>query len=357
MKICLVVGARPNLMKVAPVIREIKKYSDIEYTLIHTGQHYNTNMSDVFFEDLDIPEPDVNLGVKSSKAAIVDLVGEIFMLKKPDIIVVFGDVDSTLYASISASKSKYKLAHVEAGIRTFDRTAPEEINRIIADILSDFLFVATQCDIDNLLKEGISRTKIFHVGDVMVDNVQYNLSLTRNIQVPEGPYILLTLHRPHNVDAKENLEPILQAISELSKKIKVIFPVHPRTEKMIRSFELGKYVREVQIIEPMRYLDFLAFMVKSKAVVTDSGGVQIETTVLNVPCITLGKSIENVGRLYTVEKGTNVPVSGDKDEIIKETLKVISGDRKWTLINDRQLFDGKASERIVKILYEAFTKK
>jgi len=354
MKICLVVGARPNLMKVAPVIREIKKYPDIEYTLVHTGQHYSTNMSDVFFEDLEIPEPDVNLGVKSTKTTIIDLVSNVFMSKKPDVVVVFGDVDSTMYTAIAASKAGYKLAHVEAGMRSFDRTMPEEINRIVTDVLSDFLFVATQYDIDNLLKEGVDRTKIFHVGDIMIDNLQYNLPLTRNIQTPEGPYILLTLHRPSNVDVKENLKPILQATSELSKKIKVIFPIHPRTEKMIRSFELGKYIREVQIVEPMRYLDFLAFMIKSKAVVTDSGGMQVETTALNVPCITLR---ENTERPYTVEKGTNLLVGRNKDKIIEETFKVISGNQKWALINGGQWFDGRASERIVKILYENFTKK
>jgi len=353
MKLCLVVGARPNLMKVAPIIREVKKYLDIEYVLVHTGQHYSSNMSDVFFNDLDIPEPEVNLGITSSKVMIVDLISNVFMLRKPDIVVVFGDVDSTLYTSIAASKAGYKLAHVEAGMRSFDRSMPEELNRIVTDILSDLLFTTTEYDTNNLLREGVERTKIFQVGDIMIDNLLYNLPLVKDIFVPKKDYILVTLHRQSNVDVKENLETILLVLNELSRKVNVIFPLHPRTKKTIKQFKFENLLQNIEVVNPMSYLKFLAFMLKAKIVVTDSGGIQVETTALNIPCITLR---DNTERPYTVESGTNVLVGNDQNKILTESFNILSGNQKIPLVNGGQWFDGRAAERIVKILYES-TKK
>lgn len=353
MRLCLVVGARPNFMKVAPIIRELKKYPDIEYVLVHTGQHYSSNMSDIFFKDLDIPKPDVNLGVMSSNVMIVDLINNIFMLRKPDIVVVFGDVDSTLYTAIAASKSGYKLAHVEAGMRSFDRSMPEELNRIVIDVLSDFLFTATEYDTNNLLREGIDISRIFQVGDIMIDNLLYNLPLVRNILVPEKNYVLVTIHRQSNTDIKENLKMLLFTLDELSKKVNIIFPLHPRTKKMVKQFKLEKFLRNIDIVEPMSYLQFLAFMMKAKIVITDSGGIQVETTALNIPCITLRYNTE---RSYTVESGTNVLVGNNLEKILSESFNILSGNQKVPLVNGGQWFDGRAAERIIEILYES-TKK
>lgn len=361
MKIINVVGARPNFMKIAPIHREMGKYPGLNPLLIHTGQHYDQQMSKLFFQDLLLPEPDVYLGVGSGThteqtARIMLGFEKVMEEQKPDLVLVVGDVNSTAACSLVAAKMQTKIAHVEAGLRSFDRTMPEEINRMITDALSDFLFVTEKSGLENLKNEGIPDNKVFFTGNVMIDSLKFFLekaresSILSDLQVNGSPFALVTLHRPSNVDVKENLENLFYTFSVIGKDVKVVFPMHPRTKKMIDTFNLENYVASIEnliITDPIGYLDFMQLMQNARLILTDSGGIQEETTYLGIPCITIR---ENTERPITVDIGTNVLVGPKADRIIQETEKIISGYGKKGKIP--HLWDGKAAERIVKILSE-----
>lgn len=392
MKLINVVGARPNFMKIAPIIHAIKKHNNkihsslathhpkLDSILVHTGQHYDYEMSKVFFEDLEIPEPDIYLGVGSGTHAeqtgrVMMEFEKILFKEEPDLVVVVGDVNSTLACALVSVKLHIPVAHVEAGLRSFDRTMPEEINRLLTDAISDYLFTPSPDADENLKKEGIPEDKIFLVGDVMVDSLLFNLEkakktkilerlgLRRNpqseIQNPKSlrPYALLTLHRPSNVDDRESLYDILEALKRISKEIPIIFPIHPRTRKQVENFGFQDYFNYdsslttphsslgIHCIDPLGYLDFLKLMLHSKFIMTDSGGIQEETTVLDIPCLTLRDTTE---RSITITKGTNILVHNDTERIVKEASRILDGKGKKG--NCPELWDGKAGERIVEII-------
>jgi UDP-N-acetylglucosamine 2-epimerase (non-hydrolysing) len=392
MKIISVVGARPNFMKVAPIIRAINKYNKMmhdpgctmQHILVHTGQHYDHQMSKVFFQDLELPEPDIYLGVGSGTHAeqtgkVMIEFEKVLMSQKPDLLVVVGDVNSTLACSLASVKLHIPVAHVEAGLRSFDRTMPEEINRVLTDQISDYLFTPSPDADENLRKEGVSADKIFLVGDVMVDSllahkekakeskILHTLGLTsqksevksqksRNNCALIQPYALLTLHRPSNVDDKDALLKIVHALTEIGGHIPVIFPMHPRTKKQIEAFGLQEFFQTndyqsgiknsgTYTIDPLGYLDFLNLMMHATLVLTDSGGIQEETTILNIPCLTLRDTTE---RPITISEGTNVLVWHDTQSIIKEALTILNGHAKSG--NYPPLWDGKTAERIVDII-------
>ena len=365
--IYLIVGARPNFMKAAPLIRALEERApEIKSLLVHTGQHYDYEMSKAFFEDLDMPDPDIYLGVGSGTHAeqtakiMISLEKEIFD-NRPDLIVVFGDVNSTLAASVVASKLMVPVAHVEAGLRSFDRTMPEEINRIVTDILSDLLFTTERDAIENLRREGIPNEKIHFTGNVMIDTLltfadkARKSDITERLGLSDRNYAVLTLHRPSNVDVPEVFDGILEALAEVSKNIPVVFPVHPRTKKRLAEFGfLDKFSsdfrtppaeRGILLIDPVKYTEFLALEMKSLFVLTDSGGIQEETTFLGVPCLTLRNNTE---RPVTLEVGTNILVGTDPHRIIEESAKILRGEGKKGAIPE--LWDGKASHRIAKII-------
>ena len=354
MLICSVVGARPNFMKMAPVINEIRRRG-FNQILVHTGQHYDEKMSDVFFKELNLPRPDVYLGVGSDsharQTAQIMIEFEKFCLeKKPDIVIVGGDVNSTLAVALSASKLCIPVAHVEAGLRAFDRSMPEEINRILTDHISEFLFTTEQSANENLIKEGIPQEKIYFVGNCMIDSL--NQHIARAVErhtwtifglEPQG-YALLTLHRPSNVDIPEMLSHLANIINEIAKNLPVIFPVHPRTKKHIEYWNIH-FNKEVIVCEPLPYLDFLGLMAKSRFVLTDSGGIQEETTVLRVPCLTLRSNTE---RPITVFMGTNRIVGTDKDKILSAIGEILSGG--FNRGNLPPLWDGFAAKRVVDVI-------
>ena len=349
-------------MKIAPIIKEMSGYPDIQAILVHTGQHYDKKMSKTFFQDLGIPKPDINLEVGSGShawqtAEIMKRFGSVLEKEKPDLILVVGDVNSTIACALDAVKLGIKVAHVEAGLRSFDRTMPEEINRVLTDAISDYLFITERSAKENLLKEGIAEDKIYFVGNVMIDTLLKNkekaekLDILNKLNLKTKDYALLTLHRPANVDNKKELLKILSAIEEISKYIKIVFPIHPRTKKSISvlSSKLSnsetRKLDNVIYTDPLGYLDFLSLMDNSKFVLTDSGGIQEETTVLGVPCLTLR---ENTERPVTIIDGTNKLVGMNKVKIIKESLNIINGKSVKGCIPE--LWDGEAAKRIVKII-------
>lgn len=354
-----IVGTRPNFMKLAPLIDEIKKYKEIDHLLVHTGQHYDAEMSKVFFEDLQLPKPDINLEVGSGTYGqqignIIMKLEKVFIKEKPDLVIVVGDVNSTFAGALIAKQLKIKVAHVEAGLRSFDLTMPEEINRILTDRISDFLFTTEKSGDINLLNEGVSKDKIFFVGNVMIDTLLKHREkaskskILEKLNIKKNEYCILTLHRPSNVDNRENFENVLFILEKIQEKIKIIFSIHPRTKKNMQLFDLNERIKNMKnliITEPLGYLDFLNLMANSKFVLTDSGGIQEETTVLGVPCITVRDTTE---RPITVEKGTNMLVSTDKAKIIEVCNKLIEE----TKINDKipNYWDGKASKRIIDII-------
>lgn len=360
-KILTIVGTRPNFIKIAPLIREMKKYRQIEPILVHTGQHYNYEMSQLFFQELKIPKPDYNLGVGSGSharqtAKIMERLEPVILKEKPDLVLVVGDVNSTLAGALAASKLHILLVHVEAGLRSFDKNMPEEINRKLTDHLSDLLFSTEPQAIKNLINEGISRKKIFYVGNVMIDSLtklktkSQKSKVFKTLGLKKRNYIVLTLHRPETVDNKEVFEEVLGALREIPKKIKIIWPIHPRAKKRLRKFNLLSRTQKMGnlvLIKPLGYIEMLSLNSQAKLVLTDSGGVQEETTVLNVPCLTLRKNTE---RPITVQKGTNVVVGTDKNKIIKESLKILRG--KYKKRKALKFWDGKTSQRIIKILLE-----
>jgi UDP-N-acetylglucosamine 2-epimerase (non-hydrolysing) len=383
MKIINVVGTRPNFMKIAPILRQMRKYTAaFRPILIHTGQHYDYKMSKVFFKDLELPEPDIYLGVGSGTHAeqtgkVMIEFEKVLIRERPDLVVVVGDVNSTLAAALAAVKLHIPVAHVEAGLRSRDRGMPEEINRVLTDAIADYLFTPSLDAHENLRREGIPKERIFFVGNVMVDTLLYSkekarksdilarLGLTTNRGVLRAAdYALLTLHRPHNVDNQKNLKKILDALSEIQKKIKIVFPIHPRTRRRLREFGLQSFLsnsgqwnptiqsinwetNSVIITPPLAYSDFLKLEMKARFIMTDSGGIQEEATILGVPCLTLRETTE---RPVTVTQGTNVVVGNDGNNIVKEALKILEGKRKRG--KHPQFWDGRAAERIVKILRE-----
>ena len=345
--IYFIVGARPNFIKVAPLLREFKTNKNFSYKLIHTGQHYDKLMSEVFFNDLKIQKPDYNLNVKAksqnSQVAKIMLQLEKKCLKdKPDIIFVFGDVNSTLAASITAKKLGLQLIHYEAGLRSHDRNMPEEINRLICDSISDYFLCTEKTAISNLLKEGISKNKIFHVGNLMIDSLYYQIRKTQDRNIKGVDYAVLTMHRPSNVDIKYNLEKLILIFNAIAEKIQIIFPVHPRTKLKLDSFKIH---HNIKLIEPLGYKDFCVLWAGSKFVITDSGGIQEETTALKIPCLTIR---ENTERPITVEVGSNTIVGLNEKLILKLVNKVLNGEYKKSLIPE--FWDGKSSKRIIKIL-------
>ncbi len=358
-------------MKMAPIhnafiqleIRNKSKYigPSIRHLICHTGQHYDKRMSDIFFNDLNLPKPDYYLGVGSGShaeqtAKIMIEFEKVLLAEKPDLVLVYGDVNSTIACSLVASKIGIKIAHVEAGLRSFDPSMPEEINRILTDHLSDFLFVSEQSGLKNLNKEGISKEKIFFVGNTMIDSlVSYfpkskKSNILNTFNIHNDQFILVTLHRPSNVDDKNNLKKIIDLLNQLAELRKIIFPVHPRTKANIK-IHSHKLHPNLIMTEPIGYIDFLTLMKNAELVFTDSGGIQEETTYLKVPCITLR---DNTERPSTVTVGTNLLVGRDLLAAKKSILRILKGKIKKGEIPD--LWDGKASKRIVKILMENFSK-
>lgn len=359
MKIVNVAGARPNFMKIAPLMEEMAKHSQIKALLVHTGQHYDREMSKLFFDDLGLPKPDIYLGVGSGShaqqtAKVMVEFEQVLLKEKPDLVLVVGDVNSTIACSLTAVKMGIKVAHVEAGLRSFDTTMPEEVNRVLTDQISDYLFVTEEDAVENLLREGRPKEKIFFVGNVMIDTLLKNKKkaersrILHELNLKKNGYAVLTLHRPSNVDAKEVFVNLLNALDGVQKKIKIVFPAHPRTKQRITDFGLDKKIakmKNIVITNPLGYLDFLNLIANSKFVLTDSGGIQEETTVLGIPCITLR---ENTERPVTVSEGTNVVIGTNKNKIIRESLRIISGKGKEG--RTPKFWDGKAAKRIVDIL-------
>ncbi len=356
-KILHVVGARPNFMKTAAVTSEMARHPEhFQQVIVHTGQHYDDNMSDIFFRDLDMPRPDeflnVGSGTHAEQTARVLLALEPILFKyRPDWVFVVGDVNSTLASALVCAKLRVKVAHVEAGLRSGDRTMPEEINRLLTDQIADLLFTPSMDADENLLREGIQPSKIYFVGNVMIDTLVRMLPkaierpILENLKVEPKRYILVTLHRPSNVDSPSNFQEILTALLKVSERWPVIFPVHPRTKQSIaRSDVLGSSSR-VQMIDPLGYLDFLALMNSAGLVLTDSGGVQEETTYLGVPCLTARSTTE---RPITVQIGTNQLVAGDSESIIRAVCKTMAESMRKRSVPE--LWDGSAAKRIIQIM-------
>ena len=368
MKVLHVVGARPNFMKVAPIMREMAKYpEEFEQLLIHTGQHYDDNMSKVFFENLELPQPDIYLGVGSGShaeqtARIMLAFEPVLLERRPDWAIVVGDVNSTVACALTAAKLGIKVAHVEAGLRSFDRTMPEEFNRVLTDHIADLLFTTEPSANENLRREGIPEEKIHFVGNVMIDSLlrhkeralaldvlgRYGLEPGRRQR--RRPYALLTLHRPSNVDVPEVLSGILDALAEIQTWLPIIFPAHPRTVERVRAFGFEEQLAtmpELRVMEPLGYLEFLNLLANARLVLTDSGGIQEETTYLGIPCLTLR---ENTERPVTVTVGTNVVVGSEPEEILEATWEVLDGRRPQGAVPD--LWDGQTAGRIVAVLHK-----
>jgi UDP-N-acetylglucosamine 2-epimerase (non-hydrolysing) len=363
-KIIFVVGARPNFMKTAPVLEAVRRDASDTMTamLVHTGQHYDANMSDVFFADLEMPRPDKFLGIGSGShaeqtAKVMIEMEKLLAEEKPDLVMVAGDVNSTLASAIVAAKAWIPIGHIESGLRSFDRQMPEEINRIVADEFSRFCFVTEPSGLENLKNEGIADDRVFFVGNTMIDSLVKHLpaaearleKLAKQYHFEAGKYALATLHRPSNVDSKENLTLLVDLFEKMSSVARrIIFPVHPRTRSKIVEFGLQKRVSaltELGFIDPVGYLDFLALQKGGAVVLTDSGGVQEETTALHVPCITIR---ENTERPVTITEGTNELVGLDVDRILNLAHDAFAG--KWRSGKTPELWDGKAAERIVAVL-------
>ena len=337
-------------MKAAPVMRALSRRSVLRPTLVHTGQHYDANMSHVFFTQLNIPAPDVNLEVGSATharqtAEIMSRLEPVLLERQPDMILVYGDVNSTVAAALVCSKLLIRVAHVEAGLRSFDRTMPEEINRIVTDQLADLLFTPSEDGDGNLQREGISPEKIHRVGNVMIDSLIQLLPAA--VQCPKngvsGRYALVTLHRPSNVDDSAVLKSILESLLQVNEHLEVVFPVHPRTRQRLAEF--GVKLDKIHLLEPLPYIEFLALQRSATVVITDSGGIQEETTYLGVPCLTMRSNTE---RPVTVSMGTNVLVGQDGKKLSSELTRILEGKAKTGSIPP--LWDGQTGERIAEIV-------
>ena len=351
-KVLTVVGARPNFMKAAPLLRELEKSPKINSLLVHTGQHYDKNMSDVFFDDLDIQKPDylfnTGSGTQSYQTGkIMEKFEDVCTQINPDLIIVLGDINSTMACSIVAKKLHIKLAHIEAGLRSNDKNMPEEINRLITDSISDYFFITEKSAEKNLINEGHNKNQIFFVGNLMIDSLHYGLDKIKNLpNAKDGDYGLITLHRPSNVDDYSNLKNIIDNLINISNEIKLYFSIHPRTKKQIQkhNINLGE---NIKILDAQNYLEFLHLMRDSKVIFTDSGGIQEESTVLKIPCYTLRYNTE---RPITISQGTNRLTSPKKENIFNTFKKF-----KFDINSSYKLpegWDGKTAQRILKILNE-----
>ncbi len=367
MKILSIVGARPNFMKIAPLCDEMAKRG-VNHYLVHTGQHYDEKMSKLFFEQLAIPKPDIDLGVGSGTQAeqtaeIMKRLEPVLLREKPDLMIVVGDVTSTMAASITAAKLLIPIAHVESGLRSFDRTMPEEINRLLTDAIADYHFTTEESASQNLIREGVAPEKIFFVGNTMIDSLLKHVEKAEQSTIlkdlglsPQG-YGVVTLHRPSNVDDPGNFGKILKALAEIANGgLPLIFPVHPRTRKRLDEYGLKSFVREhrvgeaavgIMLTDPLGYLDFLKLTKESRLVLTDSGGIQEETTVFGVPCLTLR---ENTERPVTITSGTNMLVGMDSQKIVFEGMRCLREGAPHHAVP--QLWDGRAAERIVGKIIE-----
>jgi UDP-N-acetylglucosamine 2-epimerase (non-hydrolysing) len=359
MHILHVVGARPNFMKASPVLRALADWPGVRQTLVHTGQHYDANMSDVFFEQLAMPRPDVNLEVGSGShsrqtAEVMTRFEPVVLEHKPDWVLVYGDVNSTVAAALVCAKLLVRVGHVEAGLRSRDRTMPEEINRLMTDQLADLLFTPSADGDENLLREGIAPEKIHRVGNVMIDTLIRLLPVAEERwpalrsslgDALQGPYALVTLHRPSNVDEPRSLGRILAALHDIAARLPILFPVHPRTRQRMNALPGGGAHAGLYLIEPVGYLDFLALQQHAAAVITDSGGMQEETTFLGVPCLTLR---ENTERPITVEQGSNLLIGSDLERLRAEVARILQGGGRRGRVPP--LWDGKASERIAAVI-------
>lgn len=377
-EILSVVGARPNFMKIASIARAIDERNSkglgpsIRHLVVHTGQHYDERMSDLFFEELRLPKPDINLGVGSAShavqtAQVMSSFEPIILSMEPDALIVVGDVNSTIACTLVASKLRYNgrsprarptIVHVEAGLRSFDRDMPEEINRVLTDALSDLLFVTEESAISNLQCEGVPRDKIHFVGNVMIDTLMHHLEKAKTLNTPASlglqskisgsEYALVTLHRPSNVDSPETLSPLVECLTTIAARMPIVFPLHPRTRVNLERFDLlEKLTRSsgTYLTEPLGYLDFLNLLQSAGLVLTDSGGIQEETTFLQVPCITLR---ENTERPITVSMGTNYLVGTNPDRILETAFAILDGKGKRGRVPP--LWDGKAGQRILEII-------
>jgi len=357
-------------MKIAPVVSELRRVSEVSHRLVHTGQHYDDKLSGTFFDELGLPEPDLNLQVGSGShtwqtAEVMKRLEPVLEEFRPDLVFVVGDVNSTLAAALTAVKLGIPVAHIEAGLRSFDLTMPEETNRKVTDTISELLFVTEQSGVDNLKAEGVSEDRIFLVGNVMIDTLLQHRAIAAKSRILEKlgvkngehirPYGVLTLHRPSNVDQAETLERLLQAINELGQEIPVFFPIHPRTMTRVRDLNLDHYFggsrngspTGLQELAPLGYLDFLCLMDNSRLVLTDSGGIQEETTALGVPCLTLRNNTE---RPATVEHGSNQIIGVDPVRIVSAGRHIL---RTWSRSSRRPpLWDGQAARRIVEVVLQ-----
>lgn len=362
MRITIVAGARPNFMKISPIIKAIERLQTdekpITYRLIHTGQHYNANLSDTFFEELQIPKPHKNLDVKSGSQAaqtanIMIAFEQEIIENRPDFVLVVGDVTSTMACAIVTKKAEISLIHVEAGIRSGDRTMPEEINRMVTDSITDYFFTTSEKATQNLKREGHPENNIFFVGNVMIDTLLANLNRIKkpdfwnDFDLIPKEYYLLTLHRPSNVDEGSSFADLLETISVHAGESPIIFPVHPRTQQILK--ETTNDFKNLYFVEPQGYLNFIYLLKNSKAILTDSGGITEEASILDVPCITFRDSTE---RPETCELGTNVLVGNDKNKISDAFQKLRNG--QWKETEAIPLWDGKASERIIEQLLKQF---
>jgi UDP-N-acetylglucosamine 2-epimerase (non-hydrolysing) len=364
LKILNIVGARPNFMKIAPIVREMRRReNDFLPRIVHTGQHYDAAMSDSFFSDLGIPQPDFYLEVGSAShavqtARIMTAFEPVVLAENPDWVLVVGDVNSTIACALVCSKLGVKVAHVEAGLRSRDRTMPEEINRILTDTISDLLLTTSQDADANLIAEGVTEDKIKFVGNVMIDSLFHSLKLAENSRVREDldltgkDYAVLTLHRPSNVDDEKVFGGLLDALVSIGEKIPIVFPAHPRTKANIEKFAFADKLRNsnIKLIEPLGYLDFMRLYSGARIVLTDSGGLQEETTALGIPCLTLR---ENTERPITIEMGTNILVGTNPEKIKQAAFKVLSQEKILKDTKIPPLWDGQAAERICDVLLQA----
>lgn len=363
MKILNVVGARPNFMKMAPLLKVMNHYPEkVEHLLVHTGQHYDEKMSKAFFEDLGMPKPDIDLGVGSGShavqtAKIMVAFEQVCLREKPDLFIVVGDVNSTMACTITAKKLGIQVAHVEAGLRSRDMGMPEEINRLCTDVLCDYLFTTDHFANENLQIEGIPEEKIIFVGNVMIDTLLKHKEMAAGMDVvaglglEPGKFATLTMHRPANVDDRHVFAGILKALHQISETLPIVFPIHPRTRKMVENFHLtnfftsGPEVKGIWLTEPLGYLDFLHLNMNAAMVLTDSGGLQEETTVLGIPCITMRPNTE---RPVTCEVGTNIVVGNNPEEILAAAHNILSGKCRAGHVPEK--WDGRAAERIIEWL-------
>ena len=359
LKIFNVVGARPNFMKIGPIHHAIRQHLDLSSVIVHTGQHYDERMSDVFFKQLGLPEPDIYLGVGSGSHAaqtariMISFEGAL-MEHKPDLVLVVGDVNSTIACSLVAAKCHIPVAHVEAGLRSGDRSMPEEINRIVTDSIADYLFVTEESGMINLKHEGVPDEKVFFVGNVMIDSlVQFRkqaslCNILLDLGIEKKKFALMTMHRPSNVDTPEQLSKVVETVEKIAPIWPVVMPMHPRTRRRLEAFDLlGRFLSIPNLIttEPLGYIEFLSLMDNAAVIVTDSGGIQEESTYLQVPCITLR---DNTERPITVNMGTNELMKLDPVRIADRVKAIRAGERKPGTIPP--LWDGNAAQRIVKIL-------